>query len=427
LEGGQRREVLTHLLRGCPSCRRVLDGLERPSRQPLPPEGGDGLRIDARAIASALRPRMARVVRERAEAVQSVESLSKLPPDEQRELALRAAVCQSRAFVAAFLEAAWNALLDDPQRALQMSELALEVAEHLEPDDAGPEALEDLRARAWGRVANCRRALSDFDGAHRALQQARVHLARGSGNPLERAEVLYMEASLLRDQKRFSLALTRLEQSGSIYRELGETSHEGRTYLAEAGIFSYDGRNEEAVLAAQKAIQLIDVDRQPKLALAARHNLVVALARLERYQEALEVLVLFRDEYDRHGDRMSQLRRDWTEGMILRGLGRHADAEARWRSTIAGFAAAGMPYEVAEVTLELATLLVETGRHSEIAGLASDSYRLFTALNLDSAAIAAWLVLREAAEKEAVSMQLLGSLAAYYRAAKGRPGLAFRT
>jgi len=417
LDPETRRGVLKHLLQGCTSCRRVLDGLERPAKQP-PPAGG-GVAIDPVALAAALRPKIAQVVRRRTEAVGLIDALMALPAEERRDLALRSSSCQSRAFVAALLEAAWNALLDDPQRALRMTELAVELADGLPADERGVEALEDLRARARGRLANCWRALSDFDAAHAALAEAYRHLHRGTGSLLDRAEVL-------RDQKQFPKALTRLEQSGAIYRSLGERSLEGRTYLAEAGIFSYGGRDEEAVLAAQKAIQLIDVVRQPKLALAARHNLVVALARLERYQEALEVMVLFREEYDRHGDRMSQLRRDWTEGMILRGVGRFEDAEKRWRATIDGFAGAGLPYEVAEVTLELAMLLLETGRPREIAKLASDSFQLFSALKLDSAALAAWVVFREAAEKEAVSLQLVGSLAAYYRAAKVRPGLVFR-
>jgi len=365
-------------------------------------------------------------MRHRADAVRTVESLLNLPVAEQRDIALRASFCQTRPFVAALLEAAWNALLDDPQRALGMTELAVEIADALPPEDGGVEGLEDLRARAWGRLANCRRALSDFEGAHQALRSARAHLRNGSGEPLERAEVLYMEASLLRDQKRFPPALERLEQAGAIYRALGERSLEGRTYLAEAGIFSYDGRDEEAVIAAQKAIELVDLDRHPKLALAARHNLVVALARLERYQEALEVMVVFRDQYERHGDRTSKLRRDWTEGMILRGLGRFDEAEQRWQRTIEGFAESGLPYEVAEVALELATLYLETGKLSEIRRLAVDAARIFSSLRLDSAAMAAWMVFQEAAERQTLSIQLLGSLASFYRAAKGRPGRVFR-
>jgi tetratricopeptide (TPR) repeat protein len=67
----------------------------------------------------------------------------------------------------------------------------------------GPLLLQhDLRAQLWTEVANARRVASEWRKASAALLQAGKHLAEGSGDPLLKARVQSVSASLLADQVR---------------------------------------------------------------------------------------------------------------------------------------------------------------------------------------------------------------------------------
>jgi tetratricopeptide (TPR) repeat protein len=104
----------------------------------------------------------------------------------------------------------------------RLARLALSLADRLDPDLYGESRLDDLRARAWSYIAEARRLRSDFAGAGEAFDRAHDHLRTGTGDPLERALVLDLEASLRRCERRLDEAKRLLRQAIEIFRENGE-------------------------------------------------------------------------------------------------------------------------------------------------------------------------------------------------------------
>ena len=95
------------------------------------------------------------------------------------------------------------------------------VLDRLDPDEYRVEAIENLRARAWAYVANSRRVKADFRGAEEAFALAFASLKRGTLEPMERAVLLDLKASLLRAQRRLGKALSLLHRAAKIFLSLG--------------------------------------------------------------------------------------------------------------------------------------------------------------------------------------------------------------
>lgn len=67
----------------------------------------------------------------------------------------------------------------------------------------GDERINDFRAGALAALGNAKRLASDFSGAGEAFREARSALQEGTGDPLEEARLISLEASLLNDLGEF--------------------------------------------------------------------------------------------------------------------------------------------------------------------------------------------------------------------------------
>jgi tetratricopeptide (TPR) repeat protein len=422
--GAERRRILEHVLAGCERCRQSLDAL-RELRGEAEAAGPEPEEPSITRILAGLGERASRIDRERREARGLLEEFARHPPARQWTLVRNSRRFDTWSFCAALLERAFEALYDDPHRALDLAEMAHEIADRIEAAPYGERLVADLRGRAWAHLGNARRALGDLPAAAEALARARECLDDGTGDPLDEAELLYFEASLLRAQRRLDDALRKIRRSIRLYHELGDRQLEGRSSLNEASILTLRGEHDLAVATVRKALGLIDPERDSHLALAARHNLVWALMESGRLEEAQNSLANFRDEYSPVGDLSTWRRLEWLQARLLEQAGQADEAAAAFRRAIDGFGTDELPYEVAMASLDLALLEVRRGRLAEVRQLAGDTLVLFRSLGVAREAIAAWLVFQKAAETEAVTVALVERLARYYAETRLRPGRPF--
>ena len=110
----------------------------------------------------------------------------------------------------------------------------------LDTDHTGS-LIEDLRARAWGYIGNARRVRSDLHAAEGAFEEAYLQLEKGTEDPLERAILLDLEASLRRDQRRFDEAYKLLRRAISIFLQSGQKHRAGRSLVNLATVHHFMG------------------------------------------------------------------------------------------------------------------------------------------------------------------------------------------
>ncbi|HEX9943108.1 MAG TPA: hypothetical protein VGG03_13900 [Thermoanaerobaculia bacterium] len=134
------------------------------------------------------------------------------------------------------LEKSREAAQKSTAAAVSLAELALAVAERLDPEVYGGERLADFKTAALAALGNARRLAGDFAGARLAFSQARIHLEMGTGDLLEEAALLGGLVSLLCDLGEYEKAAQSLERASALYRRLGDDPLNG---------ISIPGRQEE--------------------------------------------------------------------------------------------------------------------------------------------------------------------------------------
>jgi tetratricopeptide (TPR) repeat protein len=314
----------------------------------------------------------------------------------------------------------------DPALGESLALLAVEVLDYLDGSVYGAEPLDDLRARAWAYVANSRRVKTDLQGAEEAFAFAFSFLRMGTGEPMEKALLLDLKASLLTKQRRFPKALSLLCRAVTIFRELGETHRAGRALVKMSSVHSFAGEPQKAIALLYQAIKLIDPAREPRLPLIAWHNLIDDLTETGQFMEAQKCLIKARPLYYKFAQPWFNNPHKWLEGRVARGLGRMAQAEALFLAARQGFLLADAAYDIALVSLDLASLYAEQGRMAELKGIAEEMVPIFSSCQIHREALAALGYWRQAVEAERACATLVAGVSSFLRRARHNPELRFQ-
>jgi tetratricopeptide (TPR) repeat protein len=426
-------EVLDHLI-SCEKCQQRLKALLRPQPSLVAGRVGPGIRPQRGTY--EYDPALDRVARsmqglqqsyemERAQAVALLPELLAQPLDRRLLLLRNSPRYQTWSLGQLLLRRSREQNFQDASLGESLALLALEVLEHLDVSYYGRESVEDLRARAWGYVANSRRIKADLRGAEQAFALSFAALARGTREPMERAVLLDLRASLLRAQRHFCEALRLLRRAIVVFRQLGEQHRAGRSLLSMSTVHHVAGEPEKAIPILYQALELIDPAREPRLLLVAWHNLTDDLAETGQFMEAQKLLVKARALYQRFPQPWSRNPRIWVEGKIARGLGQEGDAEALFLRARDGFLAEDAAYDTALVSLDLAALFAKQGRVKEVKRTAEEMMPIFSSRQIHREALAALIFWKQAVDAERAGTELVSGVAAFLKRARHDPDLRF--
>ena len=390
-----RRRVLRHA-HECASCREVLEAAEEPGAAwPFPAIALGYDRVLDRVLRS-LAPQIRQANRERSEAPALMAELVSQSPGGREMLVRNSRRFRSFSLCLLLLDRSREVSPDDPRGGEGWALLALHLTDFLDAELYGHRLIEDVRGRAWSFLANTRRISGDLLGAERAFARAEEHLRRGTRDRLERAQVLVLKASLRRVQCRFGEAERLLRRALSIWFWAGESRRAVEAMLTWSMVYAEHFEPERAIRLLREASGLPAALSDPHLALSIHHNLAMCLIQAGKFLEAQGVLLHNRDLYDRLQVPGVELCRQWAEGLLARGLGRMAEAEILLTDVRSMFLRQGRMHDAAEVTMELALVLLAIGRSAEAEDLAHEALAVFVALRVEREALAAFLLAHQA-------------------------------
>jgi tetratricopeptide (TPR) repeat protein len=307
-----------------------------------------------------------------------------------------------------------------PNYATEIAHLALAVVETLDPARYGAARIADFRAGALAALGNTRRLASDFEGAQNAFRYAREELTQGTGDPLEEAGLLCLQASWHKDLGEFEEAVKILDRAAAIYRELNDLHLVGRTLLKQADAIGY-AQPEKTIELAQAGLALIDPLREPRLEWCGRHTLAFFLTDVGKPREALAILEASRPLYAQFQDPWTRIRLYWLEGKIARSLGDLAEAEETFKRLWYDLQEPAYAHELTLVSLELAEVYVARGKHAEAAELVEEFLPLLEGWGMHAEGLAMWLLLQKAVQEQRAEAALFRQMAEYLNRAWFRP------
>lgn len=365
----------------------------------------------ARAVPLWRRPALPEAIEE------LFRELAALPEDERLSAVDTNPAFQAWGLCPRLCDESERAAAEDPEAALTWVELALRVAE-LVPGPA------EWRGRFCGYCgvfrSNALRVQADdldatqedFDRAFKRWQEGEPADPEGL---LPEWRLLDLEASLLRDRRRFGEALDRFA------RVLARCPRPaiGRVLVKKAFTLAQMGRDEASIATLHEAEPHVDGDRDPRLRCCLFFNLAVSLCHSGRPQEALELLPQVEALAERADKALDRIRVEWLRAQIDTGLGRREEARAGLEAVRRAFLERRMPCEVALVSLELSVLLLEDGKTAEVKELAGPMIEVFAAQRVRRETLAAVEVFCQAARAEAATAELAQSLRTYLRTLGG--------
>jgi transcriptional regulator with XRE-family HTH domain len=362
--------------------------------------------------------RVRRVERARRKARRQWEALRRCTPRKRRELVEISPELHQWALAELLCGESVRAAADDAGTALELARLALRVAE-LVPEDGPWHSA--LRGFAWAFVGNAQRVASDLLAAAASFATAWRLWAAGptGGGPLGEWRLHDLEASLRRDQRQFAAALGCLDRALAA----APAAARGRILLKKAYTLEQSDQVEPALAALEQAAPLIDPAAEPRLRWVLDINRVLVLAHLGRYRDAEARLPALGELTLELGNRLDLQRFLWVSGRIAAGLGRGERARALFGQSRREFAECGDSYDAALVSLELAILDLEEGRGAEVAALAGEMLRIFSAQRVDREALAAVALFSQAARAGTATAETARRLLSSLERARRDPAL----
>jgi tetratricopeptide (TPR) repeat protein len=363
----QARQVVAHLLAGCSECRRALAALAKGERGGAQDESARERayrRAFARATVAA-RHRAEEMQQEDAASRGAMPRLSGQPQSRQLLLVRNSRSLRSWSACEILLAGGSSPGSGQPAARVAQGELALSVALDLEQERYGEGPLTDLRARAVAELARALQLAGRSDEARELLGDAFVLLEQGTGDPLVRARLYDVAASVLPAGEPPERAARYLERAFHLYRRFGDEHMAGRLLVKRATWAGLRGEPAGRLELLVEAAFLIDPHRDRLLAWTSIQNMLWGLVELRRYAAAEELLGESRYLAVEFDDGPQAHRLAWLEGRIAGGLGRAAAAEEKLLAACQGFLATGQVVDGLLVAMDLARLLVPQRRWAE--------------------------------------------------------------
>lgn len=378
---GPARQLVRHLLRGCPDCAIVF-GLAagwQVDRLPL-------FRYEAhvtRAIRLSMEVRSKKLVERR---------------------------CAT-----ALLAEARTLRREDPEFGIQLLGEALGRLEAHQSSACSPigEAhLGDLVCEIHTERANLLRLLGRHQEAEFAFRAAIGCSREGDGAVEALLNLGDCYGSFLIDRRRFGEADRLLAHLIASLAQRGKVAHGGKLALMRSLAAAYSGDASRALHLAFEALRLLSrAEGTLELQLNALQLSIAWNIELGNFQDALDCADAIRSEYHRHMGEGDRTRFLWADARIFYGLRRRGIAERLLRRVKAQFERLGLPFDAALVGLDLAVLLVERRRSAEARALIlNELLPTFRSVGVAREGIASLLLLERATEAAALDAALLKSV-----------------
>jgi tetratricopeptide (TPR) repeat protein len=275
------------------------------------------------------------------------------------------------------IAAASRAIDTMPPDAVEMTAVATQIADRLDPNDYESDSVSRLRGAAWRERAYALYYTGLFAEALDATNRAEALFERCVVDEYERARVNIVRALVLRAKGEITPALASAGHAASTFARFEDVSRGASARLAEVHLLISQDKYEDAaaILEAIEAAvrQADDVDTHARIF----SNLGHCYWKLGRLDESLQHHDMAAALFDHIGVPTESARLRWNIALILVTAGRIDEALLRFGVLKTDFERLEMRSEAAVISLDIAEILLARGDFGTVEQLCRDAIACF--------------------------------------------------
>jgi tetratricopeptide (TPR) repeat protein len=302
---------------------------------------------------------------------------------------------------------------DSPANALQVTTMAIEVANSLGVVDYPCDYAVKLRAQAYRDHAYVLSFMGRYPEALEISERAKALFDQVPLPEYDLARLALVRASSLRavDRAQEAIALTR--QAAETFLRFGDRTRYLNARVWEGATVYQTGAIADALEIWLALEQEPDVESVTRVRLL--NNIGTSYADLNQHDRAIVHLQRAVAEYEMLGMETERTRSRWQLGQALVAAGKVRDAVPLLRQTWREFDAFEMTADASLVALNLSEALLILGEHSEVPAICREIVARFSRAGMTSRAMTALSFLREAIALGEATPSLIRHVYAFLR------------
>jgi len=325
------------------------------------------------------------------------------------------------------MEASDKSLDVMPPDALQISALATEIVDKLDPRTYPSDTVMKLRGNAWRNRAYCLYYLGELHEASNAVSHSRALLNGCAISDHDLARTGIVSSLNERGLDDFESAITCAQESSRIFHSFGDVERFVSSSIAEAQSLLKVGRSRhalETLLRVLPNVHSISDDARARFF----SNVAFCYRESGNVLSAIETFEIAANLFEtREEGRAETLWLEWNVAVLLLNAGKADVAERRLLDLVGRFEARGMITEAILVRLDLAESYLVAGRLNELECLCRSALSYFSEVGLSYTARArtALAYLHEASHERRLTMTRLQHVRTYLKRLPTEPNLLF--
>jgi tetratricopeptide (TPR) repeat protein len=378
------------------------------------------------ATVSTLRTIATQMDAEDADAARNVSSLLSLPPAAWLTTLASRPDYRTPGFVRQLI-AETDRLIDTrPADVVELTALAVEVADNLEPSWWHGDTVPRLRAAAWRERGYALYYVGRHVEALAAADRAAEHLGRVGVGEYDSARLMLVRALVLRAVERYDEALAVAHQTAATFAAFNDEHRSHYVQLVEAAM-AYSVRNYRLALPLLHAL----VDERSFGDLRTKAVLLQNLAGCYRETMQFDNALKYYGDAVRLFDQLQmpveRARATWHVGRVLLLESKFEDAAPLLRSVKDTYTALGIVDKAALVAIDVAEASLMTGRLADVVELCHFAIAFYRDAQLPYSenALVAISLLREAAEAGRLEPTTISRVRTYLERLPEQPKLLF--
>lgn len=408
-------DVVSHLLTSCEVCQRLAAKIvaEMDAKgEPYVPHFCLLIETERKAI------------QERAAAREQWLQLQPLNKDQRKTLIHNRESFQTWGLFSRLNSYARIIVREDAEQALEIAELSLFVAMHLEPERYGKALIADAKLQAFIEIANAERVLENFGSATNHIEAAGTWLPESTDDPMVKARLESVSASLLIDLGSFEHAVEVLGEIAYTNRQINDWHEFAKAKILQAAAYRHFDP-VEGYKAARLGLRTLDASDRFTYLCGIR-NLIDCMNEAGEHGEALLLYQKHKREFETCDSYSMQLGARWLAARIDKGIAlltgqtKYMEhAESALLALEIDYADAEMFQEMALVQLDLVELYALTGKYPQSLATAVRAYQVLKAKGLHADVQQTWIYMQKASREylltEGIMTQARRVLSRYWK------------